>query len=73
MSSRTGDVRERMAAELKGLEADLEAVHARRQLVERHYQALSNAFNAEEADIAMAMAAYRNGLLDGAEHQERAA
>lgn len=65
MVSRTGSVRARMAAEMKVLEADREALHARRRLVESHYKAISLAFDSEERDIEAAIQAYRNGLSDG--------
>ena len=65
MVSRTGSARERMKAEIAVLEADKAAVKARRQLVERHYNALCIAFDSEEADINAAIASYRQGLGDG--------
>jgi hypothetical protein len=62
MVSRTGSVRARMIAELKVLEADLDALSARRRLVESHFEALTIAFDSEERDINEAIQAYRNGL-----------
>jgi hypothetical protein len=62
MVSRTGSVRARMIAEMKVLEADREALHARRRLVESHYKAISTAFDSEERDIDAAISAYRAGL-----------
>lgn len=69
MVSRTGSVRARMIAEMRVLEADLEALGARRRLVESHFNALTTAFDSEERDINDAIRAYRNGLADGAEGQ----
>ncbi len=70
MVSRTGSVRARMIAEMRVLEADLEALAARRRLVESHFEALTTAFDSEERDINTAISAYRNGLAgDGAEGQ----
>jgi predicted nucleic acid-binding Zn-ribbon protein len=73
MISRAGSARAKAETELRVLEADREALKARRQLVERHYQALTASFDGEERDIEATIAMYRNALLDGAEQQERTA
>lgn len=70
MISRAGSARAKAEAELRVLEADREELRARRQLVERHYEALTTSFDGEERDIEATIAMYRNALLDGADHQE---
>lgn len=71
MVSRSGSLRARFEAELKILDADHDALRARRELVERHYQALMTGFDGEERDIEQAKTSCRNALLDGAEIQGR--
>ena len=66
-------VRERFVTELRVLESERQALGERRSLAERLFKALTQVFDAEEADIDAAIGRYRNALLDGAETQERTA
>lgn len=66
-------VRERFTTELRVLESDKQALNEKRSLAERLFKALTQVFDAEEADIDRSIARYRNGLLDGVEQQESAA
>jgi hypothetical protein len=62
-------VRQTFTAELRILENEKASLGEKRSLADRLHDALIIAIDAEEADIDAAIARYRNGLLDGAEHQ----
>jgi hypothetical protein len=64
-------VREQMVTGLRVTEAKIAALDEQTSLAQRLFDALMQSFAAHRANLDKAAARYRNGLLDGAEHQGR--
>lgn len=62
MVSRTGSARETAAAAIKVLDGERAGVEARKELAQRHYDALMSGFNAELADIDSTTAMHQAAL-----------
>lgn len=62
-------VREQMVTGLRVTEAKIAALDEQTSLAQRLFDALMQSFGAHRAELEKASGRYRNGLLDGAEHQ----